>query len=255
MDLNQRYEEVVSEIDKIFESYSTLHGLYSTVFDNLKKNLTDLAPAQEARVERSIEIFESQKRGVEARQVEISNQLYAQGLVLLVGSAESLLRESFKRMIVSNPNKITEKKAGSVTLTFDEVRKAVNENPVWLGELLYEKLRDEKNPEARLNFQNMQQLKNILKDFLGIDFNHSDLFQNLHLYWQMRHIVIHNSSIIDERFIKNLQAAEIAVDSYKIGSRISITKREYEDCQRLYKEMFEKLTESISSAGFDEVSQ
>lgn len=249
MNLNDKYVDVTSKIDKIFESYITLHEIFSSTFQSLKSELTDATPYHEGQIERRIEIFETTSKGVAKEQQKISSQLYSQGLILLTGSAESLIREFFKNLVVLNPNCITESRAKEIKLSYEQIRSSVKvSDKYWLGKLLYSELLAGKNPESKLNFQNVQQMQNIFKEYLGIEIQNSNLTINLHRYWMIRHILIHNSGVIDERFINNLEKAGIDVSSYKLGDEVTVTKDDYEECKNLYSELFKMLSFKIEES-------
>lgn len=256
MNLNDSYIDVTSKIDKIFESYVILHEIYSNSFSSLERQLTELTPSQQGKISRANEHFKTLSEGVTKRQQEISGQLYSQGLILLTGSAESLIREFFKNLVILNPNCITESRAKEIKLSYDQIRGSANvSDKYWLGKLLYSELLAGKNPESKLNFQNVQQMQNIFKEYLGIEIQNSDLTINLHRYWMIRHILIHNSGVIDERFINNLDKAGIDVSSYKLGDEVTVTKDNYEECKNLYSELFRMLSSKIEESNLivDEV--
>ena len=80
------------------------------------------------------------------------------------------------------------------------------------------------------------------------------LSQNIHMFYQVRHIIVHNAGHIDRRFLANLGAAQM-MSEYKEGEIIKLEKIQYEDCKRCFKEFFESVEESIISSNLDYCSE
>jgi hypothetical protein len=239
----RQYIDIGNRIDSLFRSYQQLHDVYSQSFSDIGQKLSKLPQSFSAEVGKARTLLESCKGTVDRKQGEISSQLYEQGLVLLVGSAESLLRESFRVLLKNNLDKVD--KIKNVQFTFEEIRGITGSSDEF-PDLVLQKLEDEKNPSEKLNFQNVRQMAGIFKGYFGIDFDESVDFQNLHKYWQIRHLVIHNRGLVDQKFLHNLSAAKIDVSIYKIGDTVGLAKKDYDDCKRMLSALFENLDQKIS---------
>lgn len=235
-----QFQASAAEIDTIFESYRTLHIIYASSFSSLEKELDTLPTTYKQKIANAKKAFGNAKGTVDDKQVEISEQLYAQGLVLLVGAAESITKEMFHDLLVHNIRKVTLK--DKLSLPVNEVLKATSDED--LAELVFGLLAGDGNPAEKLNFQNMQQLKGIMKGYLGIDLD-DNLMTELHEYWQIRHLVIHNASIIDQQFLDNLTKAKIPTKRYVVGKKISVTKEYYDKCSSLLILLFEAFDAEI----------
>lgn len=164
--------------------------------------------------------------------------------MLLIGSSESIIRELFRQLLRNNLRKIKSK--DEITFTLSEVKKARTDED--FGDMLLLKLEDEKNPAEKLNFQNMKQFEGIMNGYFEIKIDDQDL-TILHEFWQKRHIIIHNSSIIDKRFIKNLQAASIDTLKYKEGELIKVTMKDFKSCKQSLAKLFTKIDVEITRLG------
>ncbi len=235
-----QFQASAAEIDTIFDSYRELHNIYATSFGRLEVELDGLPAPYKKKVENAKKVFKNVKSTVDGRQIEISDQLYAQGLVLLVGAAESITKEMFHNLLVRNIRKITLK--DKLSLPVNEVLKAKTDEE--LAELVFGVLASEGNPTEKLNFQNMQQLQGIMKGYLKINLEHA-LMAELHEYWQVRHIVIHNASIIDQQFLDNLTKAKLSTERYVVGEKVKVTKEDYDKCSSLLILLFESFDAEI----------
>ncbi len=239
-----QFQASAAEIDTIFESYRTLHTIYASSFSSLEKELDSLPVTYKQKVANAKKAFGNAKGTVGDKQVEISEQLYAQGLVLLVGAAESITKEMFHELLVRNTRKVTLK--DKLSLPVNDVLKAKSDEE--LAELVFGLLAGEGNLAEKLNFQNMQQLKGIMKSYLKIELD-DNLMAELHEYWQVRHLVIHNASVIDQQFIDNLTKAKIPIEKYTIDEKVKVTKEEYDKCSTLLILLFDMFDAEIERLG------
>lgn len=239
-----QFQASAAEIDTIFESYRTLHSIYTYSFSNLEKELDPLPATYKQKIANAKKVFRNAKGTVDGKQAEISEQLYAQGLVLIVGAAESITKEMFHDLLVHNIRKVTLK--DKFSLPVNEVLKATSDEE--LAELVFELLAGEGNPAEKLNFQNMQQLKGIMKGYIGIKLD-DNLMTELHEYWQIRHLVIHSASVIDQQFLDNLTKAKIPTEKYTVGKKVSVTKEYYDKCSSLLILLFEAFDAEIERLG------
>jgi hypothetical protein len=238
--VSAQFQASADEINTIFSSFRSLYDIYSASFNILSNSLEGLPVPFKEKVNNSAEAFKNASATVDSEQKEISNKLYAQGLVLLVGNAESLTREMFKTLLRKNIRKLQISR--KIQLPLDDVLSADSDEK--LGSLVIGILEGDKNPAEKLNFQNMRQLQGIMSNYLGIQVEEG-IVQGLHLFWQIRHLVIHNASVISQQFLNNLKAAKISIDSYKLGELIIFTKQQYDECFGLLVLLFENLDNQI----------
>lgn len=166
--------------------------------------------------------------------------------MLLVGAAESITKEMFRNLLVCNIRKVNLKE--NINLPAKLVLSAHTDTE--LAELIFNIIADEGNPAEKLNFQNMRQLQAVMKSYLRIDVP-DELISALHKYWQIRHIIIHNSAIIEQRFLDNLKKAGISVDEYILAQKVKVTKEDYDKCSGLLMLLFETFDDEIERLKLD----
>ncbi len=237
------FDNVSNDIDKIFQSYRTLNDIYKTSLDNLKQTL-ELTQYQREKFENNLKMFENISIKVDLKQKEISSQLYEQGLVLLAGSSESILKQAFNNLVLFNLEKVNNPMKKRINFCFDDL-KMLSEETKTIESIFLSKLHDDKDPTEKLNFQNVNQIKQIFKSYFELNFIDDEISVELHKYWQIRHIIIHNEGNVDENFINNLKKANIDVSDYKLERQIHISENEYNACKKVCEKLFKCLDEDI----------
>lgn len=237
-----KFLNLTQDISALFSSFQKLHDVYTQSFSQIQLSIDALPQQFKNEVEKTKKMLEACSVTVGKEQERISSQLYSQGLVLLVGASESLLREAFRDLIINNIEKVKVK--DTVTFTFSEVIKNQGEK---LASFVLGKIEDQKNPTEKLNFQNVKQMKGLFNDYFGVQFSESISFEELHRYWQIRHIVVHKRGEIDQKFLDNLKAAELDISRYKLGENIEISSSDFDQCKISLQELFKNLDEEIKA--------
>ena len=243
--VSAEFQALAEDIDAIFETYITLHELYSGSFSSLERSLQSLPNTFKKQIEHAHKAFEKTSDTVKNKQAEISNRLYSQGLVLLVGNAEALTREMFHTLFKLNTRQVKISKKINIPLA-DVLIAGVSDES--LAKLALSALNAEGSPEEKLNFQNMQQMQGIMSGYFDIKIT-NDLIKDLHEFWQIRHIIIHNSSIINQRFIDNLKKAGLSTDKYTLGMAVQVSNEDYKNCFGLLAMLFEEFDSEITRLG------
>ena len=237
------FEQAANEIDAIFESYTELHNVYTQSFESISKELGGVVNnTEKTLLENKKQAFHNASRTVSRRQSEIANRLYSQGIVLLVGLAESFMRELFGDLVRQNIRSKNLNFGKNTVLPANLVVKANDDFE--LAELILEQMNNRKNPAQKMNFQNAKQMQGIFDHYLNIKIN-SKTVVKLHEYYQVRHIIVHCNSVIDEKFMGNLTAAEINDDKYEVGQKIVVSKEDYHQCKEILLELFKQIDQEI----------
>lgn len=238
------FERAANEIDAIFESYTELHDVYTQSFESISNELNGVISNTERKLlENKKQAFHNASRTVNRKQKEIADRLYSQGIVLLVGLAESFVHELFDSLIRQNIRNDNLTFGKNTVLSADLVVKAKNDFE--LAELILEQINDRKNPAQKMNFQNAKQMQGIFNYYLKIKIDEETVVK-LHKYYQIRHIIVHCNSIIDNKFMDNLTAAEIDDARYEIGQKIVISKDDYDQCKRTLIQLFKQIDREIA---------
>jgi len=240
----ERFTILAEDVSKIFKSFETVHTLYTTQIKKFSNDLSDLPENYKNEVSKGLKSLENCKESVTKEQNKISSQMYGQGIASLVGASESIFRKYFKTLFVYNISKVAYQK--DLSFSIEEVSKIINyQNIADAGNAIFEKLSDDKSPESKLNFQNTQSLSGIMKGYLRIDLDEAKLLE-MHKYTQIRHIIIHNSGIIDDRFMNNLHAANIDTSGYIIDQKIELSEFEFNKCKECLESIFMNLDDEVS---------
>lgn len=194
------------------------------------------------------------KKSADEKAKEISNMLYKQGFVIMVGAAESLLKDVFKSLLIEDFAKVIKSSkiqfsAAEVQAILVESEESALDTPKHIygrfGRLMYDKLQSTKDPENKINFQNVKQMEGIFRAYFGIEINNEDLLNRLHRHWQLRHIIAHNDSVIDINFINNVQKVQLLKSAESLGSKATIEKADYNSARDDFMDLFTILTNAI----------
>ena len=237
------FEQAANEIDTIFESYTELHDVYTQSFKSISSELGGaISNTGKVLLKNKEQAFRNASRTVNKKQSEIANKLYAQGIVLLVGLAESFMRELFNDLIRQNIRNKNLTFGKNTVIPANLVVKA--DNDFKLAELILEQMNNRRNPAQKMNFQNARQMQGIFSYYLKIKIS-DEIIAKLHEYYQIRHVIVHCNSVIDGKFMDNLTVAEINDDRYEIGQRITVSKEDYCKCKDVLSELFEQIDQEI----------
>lgn len=235
------FQEAAEEIDAIFNSFRDLHEIYKTSFDTLEESLDELPQAYRAKVNNAKKSFSNMAGTVENKQNNISNKLYAQALVILMGNAESITKELFRNLLRQNVRSVNFKE--NMQISLKSVLAAANDAD--LANVVLQKLESESNPADKLNFQNILQMKGIFKGYLDIEVD-NDVANSLNKYWQIRHLIIHNGSIFDQRCIDNINKTDPEfAKRHTVGEKVAVSKTMYDACFTKLTFMFQGLDNEI----------
>ena len=234
-------------ISSIFTSYRDLYDIYIGALRTLKAN------------QNTLKAIENAENTVSARQKKISNQLYAQGFILLTGAAEALLKDVFVCLLKENfghfsaPSSInfSAKEVQQILNDAVDADKAVELISAGLGDLTVKKLYLTRNPIEKINFQNVETTKQVLDDHFGLKLIDSDYTKHIHKHWQVRHALIHNNGTIDERYVNNVEKVGLLSKGEAVGYSIKITKKLYDDANEDFLKLFNELDQLIEGTSLN----
>lgn len=237
--IEDNFIDRIKDVDSIFESYRTLYDIYG----GLLKQGTNADSA-----------YKSMKASAEVKEKEISNMLYRQGFVIMVGAAESLLKDVFKSLLIEDFAKII--KSSNINFSSQEVQAILTASEesgldsskhiaAKFGRTMYSKLQSTKDPERKINFQNVKQMEGVFNAYFGIIIDNDNLLNRVHRHWQMRHIIAHNDSTIDDNFINNVNKVALLKAGEKSGVRLSVVKQDYTQARDDFIDLFTILTNAV----------
>ena len=242
-DIDAAFQERVQEIESIFRSFRTLHGLYTGVMKTADVNPNGLAA------------FERAQRSADEEQERISLSLYSQGFTLLTGSAEALTKDVFESLIVENFSKV--EGANQINFSVAETQNILafgeafsdsyTEIAKSFGRLTRNKLyKGAQNPTEKINFQNTETMVSIFKKYFNLGIELPDTIQSIHRHWQVRHCIVHTNSVIDDRFINNVGKVGLLRTEEEPGKQLVVGRTDYENAKNDFTALFSHLSKLIS---------
>lgn len=234
----------IRDIDSIFSSYRALHDIYINVLKTANVNANALAA------------FERSKKTADERQERISHQLYSQGFILLTGAAEAILKDVFECLLIENFASI--KGASVINFTASELQSALkssegNENELgWmsaeLGAMTIKKVFESRNPSEKINFQNVQTMRETFSKYFNVSFSDGEVLDRIHRYWQMRHCLVHNNALIDNRFINNVGKVKLLKTREKPGATLTVSKEDFDQAKSDLIKLLQELSKLMREA-------
>lgn len=243
--IEETFSARASNIDSIFSSFRELHEIYATAMTTANVNPN------------TVTAFQRSAKSVARRQTQIANRLYTQGFVLMTGISEALMKDIFEDLVVRNFAVLGSAK--NFEFSGEEIQRALRaasntEVPldvisVELGQRIIDKLYGSKNPNEKVNLQNITSMKAAFKDYFDIQIPSAEGLNAIHRAWQERHVLIHNDGKIDERFRQNVRLVNLLTDEDILGAEIVITKTKYKRMESDFMALFRDLDSLIRSKG------
>ena len=109
--LDAAFRERIEDIESILSSYRTLHEIYTNIMKTANVNPNNLAA------------FKRLEKTANEQQKQISNKLHSQGLILLTGAAEALLKDAFEDLLTKNFVKV--RSAKNINFTTIEIQEVL----------------------------------------------------------------------------------------------------------------------------------
>jgi hypothetical protein len=225
------------EFDKLILDFCLRH--METLNDRLKNGEATKITNQYYLADNAINAL----NGIKTNQSFTKNysNIYNQCLVLLVSHFTLTVEEIFATILKNqfSNNKLSKNAKNQIQLTLDEIDD-VNQNPNLLKKLLVTK--------KKLSFQNMNNIVKSFENFLGIKIDGDPKLDDIKFGFECRHLIVHNLSISDEKFIKNCKALKMRNIKKKIleNDTINYSKSELEFIKismlLFIQELIEKLT-------------
>lgn len=252
MTLVGEYNNSIQGLEPIFEVPEQLRRLFVEAFDRAI-NTEDLPNSVKQRLTNQQAVFLNIRDGtLGTARKKYLGQLYEYGVIFVSSVSEQILKSVFNNLIIGNLARIKLETEFTVSYTDLKQNNFQLDEAYWAS-LLVSDLFDSKNPQEKANFQNLKAVESLFKNYFGIDFLKNDgyleLSKKIHLYFQMRHILVHNQGIIDDRFLANITKAGIqTAPRFAEGQRLRITRTHFEECKSTFYDFFKFLDSEISES-------
>lgn len=225
-ELQARNEEKLSNAKSLIDSYNIVSDMVSRQLESIKLELIKLntGGGVSGKIKNAITIIQNTISSPIIKDKE--NIILEQIIVLNVGILESYINDIFR--IVGNLASEKFFFADGENIIFNS---NMLKDKVSFGDIILQSIKSGKGKERGQNFQDIQSIRESVKRYLHIEFEKNYPFDNLILTTAFRHIIIHNSSIVDAGFINQIRNTKYK-DKYKIGDNISIDRQFIDDSQK-----------------------
>ncbi len=246
--VTDEFKKNVDDIDSIFTTSKRIKKIHQKALKKVKDDKGFIKLSYKVRqsvknfIEASSKVTES---SIAASEEESWSMLYSQGITLIVSAAEQQLKTLFDQLLKQNLSEVENLDKKEISLKKIRERNFNLDQEDWF-EVIRDELYSENNPSESLNFQNMQSIQGIFEGYFNINLDlGEDLRKRLHKYYQIRHIILHNNSKVDQRFLDNLEAADISTEGYNLGEQIILKESDYKDAKEAFMDFFEKLQKVV----------
>ncbi len=236
--LKQKFDDSISDIDKVAsfgsEHSRVLNDLIGVISVDLNRAVKGTNSEQKVN-----NVLDQIKKLDEHPELKpLSSTVYGQSVALIVSAFESSMNDLFIFVIDKHPSLIKwpEKE---IKISTDLIQFGFDS----LGEFLL------KNIKEKINFQNIEDVKRFLSEYFKISISslNQEETDSLIFYSQLRHLVVHNASVVDKRFSIKLEELK-HINTVLIGKTVCDTKYPFdlEDYKKA-KEVFSKFFQEILS--------
>jgi hypothetical protein len=238
-DLEQSFLKSIEDIDKV-ASFGPQHSrVVNDLLDILVVDLNHLI--DKTNVESKVNAVFSQIRKLDEHKElkPLSSVVYGQSIALIVSSFESAMNDLFILMINKYPSVISWSEQKEIKISTELIKFGINT----LGEFLLKSIKD------KFNFQNIEEVKSFLKTYLLISVESLDQKETdtLIFYSNLRHLVVHNASIVDNQFFIKVSTLKHLEEKIKNKLLLNQKYNFVEDDYLRSKDLFTKFFEAIIS--------
>lgn len=167
--------------------------------------------------------------------IELKKVIREQILVLLTGSLESYLSD-IVRIIGNIQPDFFRFKVENENISFNQ---AMLRNSFTLGDAILEHIENKK-----YSFQDLKSTIDVFENYLDISLDVVDVKDELILMAATRHLIVHNNSIIDRKFLKQIRDTKYR-DNFTLGGAIDVDDDLIESMTISIKELADRVIASI----------
>lgn len=231
-----KFQQNLKHIDQLGEIGTDASDILLGILDSLKREneFLDGFMPYKGKLDNAIEQVKTIKDHSSLK--EKYNTIYNQSVVLIIASFESFMNDLVRDLIDFFPEVVNwpDKKQ----ISFDP--NILKYSSPTLGSLIVKSSLREK-----YNFQDLQPVLDFLKDYLKIELNiENDLKEKLIKYEALRHVIIHNSAKIDEKFKKQIREMSYS-NNYDNGDDVKLIKDDYLEARNSFSELAEQITKEV----------
>jgi len=246
------FEANIAIIDDAFKVSSLVQDHFIASLNSAISS-PGITRSQAQLITRAREALENiRETSISRAESEVLSSLYRFAIISVVAVAEQLLKSVFNGLLLKNLETINKPDRLSIELQTLKDKHFSTDRQFWVTQILDE-LYGTKNAQEKLNFQNIKAIQSLFNEYFGLNIadanGYSAIEKKVHLYYQIRHILVHNAGYVDERFLHNLEVANIPISDYSVGALVAVGRSQYEDCKQSFSSLFyiiEALAERMS---------
>jgi hypothetical protein len=212
LELREQLEKRLSDISKITEINDIILLVVEKNLAAVKKDLETIGRGGGTMkiIENSLRILASTTKNPEV--VELKSIIKEQLLVLYTGSLETFLSDVIRTIGNTQPD-FFKFRTENENITFNQ---AMLQSGFTLGDAILEHIENKK-----YSFQDLKSTLDVYSNYLAIELDVEEYKDQLILMAATRHIVVHNSSLVDRKFLKQVRDT-VYKDTYKLGKHIEV---------------------------------
>lgn len=237
-----RLEKRLSDINKITEVNEIIMLVVEKNLETIKKDLELIGRGGGTMkiINNSIALLEKTTNSPEVLALKII--IREQIIVLLTGSLENYLSDTIK-VIGNTKPEFFRFKSESENISFNQ---SMLLDGFTLGDAILEHIENKK-----YSFQDLKSTIDVFENYLDISLVVDEIKDLLILMAAMRHIIIHNNSIVDRKFLKQIRDTSYK-NNYFLSKHISVDDKTIDDMMSAIKELSDQITSSVINRDDDE---
>lgn len=240
--IEKNFLESISLIDQVTNIGSDIADIVINLLNDLRRNnesLTGFIPYKE-KLDIIIEQATKIKNHVLLK--EKYSIIYNQSIVLLVSNLESYFSTLIISILDNYPELIDYPKDDKKIIFEVGI---LNYRIPTIGEVIFNSLKNE------FNFQDLQSTLSFLSQYLKIDIKlEKNDIEEIIKYQALRHIIIHNLSKTDDKFLKQIRNTKY-IKKYNINQNISLSEQDYNNAKKVFTTIASKLKTEIINKSVD----
>lgn len=208
----ENLERRLSDIGKISEINELIMLVVEKNLESIKQDLESIGRGGGTmkKIDHALAILATTTSNPQV--MDLKKIIREQIIVLYMGSLESFLSDAIRIVGNTKPN-FFKFKSENENITFNQ---AMLQNNFTLGDAILEHIENKK-----YSFQDLKSTLDVFENYLDISLDVDEYKDQLILMAASRHIIVHNSSVIDRRFLKQIRDTPWA-KIYKLDKSLEV---------------------------------
>ena len=231
----EKLEKRLSDIGKITEINDLILLIVEKNLASVKRDLESIGRGggAMAKIDHALRVLSSTTTNPQV--VEQKAIIREQLLVLYTGSLESYLSDTIKLIGNTQPD-FFRFKTENENISFNQ---GMLQDSFTLGDAILEHIENKK-----YSFQDLKSTLDVFNNYLGIELDVEEYKDRLILMAATRHIIVHNNSIVDRKFLKQIRDT-VYSDKYSLGKMVEVDENMTTEIGQAISELADQVVASI----------